>query len=119
MGHLMRFIVFLNQIAASAAIDQINSNGRTLFAAQGYVVDQNGNIESKRLSDGSIDSSSKTTTWDIARQRLDSKWIVSHPENAMRSATVIDGQGTTGAQYVMVGVVYDTIEEYSDTWFAA
>lgn len=115
----MRFLVFLDQASAVAAVEQINGNGRALFAARGYGVDENGDVEARRLSDGSIVHEAKTQTWDVPRQRLDGKWIISHPENAMRADTVVDEQGATGAEVVMVDVVFEAIEAFDDAWFPA
>jgi hypothetical protein len=116
----MRFLVANDQAAAQAINDAIEVRGRELFSQFGYGVDEQGDIIGKRVSDGVLQpSAQRTTAWDVPRQRLDGKWIISHPENQAKSTTIVDQQGTLASEYVMQDLAGTVIESDPEngTWF--
>ncbi len=76
---MARYYVFATQPEAQACVDRINVRARTVYAAQGYQLDEAGAIIGQRASDGApMPDAAKTLTWDIPRQRRDGKWVVAH-----------------------------------------
>lgn len=111
-----RFLVFASQAEAQAAVDAIDESGRAIYAARGYAISEGGSIVCRRLSDGaSVPESQGIDTWDVPRQRLDGKWIISHPENHNSGSILING--VPASDVVMTGVTPDSIEEFSLAWF--
>jgi len=58
----------------------------------------------------------RTTAWDIPKQRLDGAWIVLHPENHPSSQDTLPN-GQKMVDFTMQGVTYSSIEEWTPTWF--
>lgn len=110
---MTRYLVFDSQADAQSACDSIDTQGRLVYHNAGYTVDDNGDIVGKR--DGEDNPQVVTTTWDIPRQRLDGKWLVSHPETFVLAAYEVSS-GVTVEQFVLQGITAP-IEEWQAAWW--
>jgi hypothetical protein len=113
-----RFFVFNTEAAALAAGATIWARVKQFYTTLGYVVDVDGTIVGKRLSDG-VDqpSAARTTAWAVPRQRLDGKWVLEHTETSANSDLAIDAQGTPVWQFLQQEVTGASVEEEADGWF--
>lgn len=121
---MARFYVFDDQAAAQACVDGIDARARTIYAAQGYAVDGDGNIIGKRVSDGAdAPTAARTETWDLPRRRLDGKWVVRHCETVPGAEFVINPGGSpevTVAAFVAQDIDAATaVEVEADSWWPA
>jgi hypothetical protein len=112
-----RFYVFSDEGEAVAAVSAIDDRARTLYAARGFTVDENGDVVGRRASDGAdMPDAARTETWDVPLQRSDGKWIVAHVETCPGHDVVIDAAGTPVWRFVGQDVTAP-IETMDATWF--
>lgn len=112
---MTRHLVFLSQVEAQAAVELIDERGRACFAAAGYTITPDGAIVGKR--DGVDDPTGVTSTWDVPRQRLDGRWVVTHPEEHPMQDYVLPS-GDTVLAYVMAEPLdAATIEDEAPGWW--
>lgn len=88
---MARCYVFATQAEAQACINRINVRARTVYAAQGYQLDNAGAIIGKNAATGALmPDAARTVTWDTPRQRRDGKWVVRHCEAVPGNSFVLD-----------------------------
>jgi|GEM_PF-3410168 len=119
-----RYYVFPNQASAQACVDGIDTRARTVYAAQGYGVDDQGAIIGKRASDGAaMPDAARTLTWDVPRQRSDGKWVVRHCEAVPGATFVLQPTAIpplTVAAFVAQGIPATVTVEVADaSWWPA
>ncbi|MBT9370263.1 hypothetical protein [Rhizobium sp. CSW-27] len=112
----MRYLVFPDLASAAAAVALIDDRGRDCYEEAGYTIRADGAVIGRR--DGVDDPAGVTVTWDVPRQILDGRWIVSHPENHPMAEYVLkDGRRVLDA--VMVDITAPAAEANEGWWSAS
>lgn len=103
----MRFLVAEDLEVADIVESRLQNKFLALARRNNYTV-QNGEIVGKR--NGVEDfSAQRTTRWDVPTQRLDGKWIISHPEKKLSN-------NPNDLTEVMRNISLP-IEEFNSSWF--
>lgn len=110
------YFVFDTEAAALEVEALMVARGRALFEADGYSLDDDGNVIGMRL--GVPDPTAQVTErWDIPRERLDGKWVVAHPDCLPAGTEVLPSTGGLSVSQVVAQGIIAPTELYDPAWF--
>lgn len=110
----MRYLIYNSEALAQAATTAIFNTAMQLYTAEGRAVDTDGLVGTVNGVDAP--DKSHTSRWDKPVQRLDGKWIISHPENHPAAEFILPNEATAlSVIMAQLGAVVE--EERSDAWF--
>ncbi|WP_158874016.1 hypothetical protein [Antarcticirhabdus aurantiaca] len=75
------FLVFDTLAAADAAERIVFERGAQIAALNGYTLDEAGGIVGMTPAGEVALEAARTTRWDVPRQRLDGRWVFTHPQH--------------------------------------